>query len=289
MIQARDEMIKSIRQTGAWMSLILISGCMSFGSAHHQAACTQVSGMTLRLEGYIDEEMEACASAMLTPEVTRVVVDSPGGLTGPGRSVGRKIAEVPRTLVIDGRCTSSCGNYFVPAAARLQITPGSYIGLHGTPDPGTDALQLAQQRADWDAAVAAGVITPQERATEEAIWQANSAAIFADENALAAEFGIRPGWRLYRAEGCEDPALCFLVHFTGTLRPRETPLRGQAMMVVEPDMLESCLPRLDPGNYRAVFETTVSGDPQRKAEIEAANGLFSGTLACKPPEETPNS
>ena len=267
-----------------------LAGCASMGlSAPDLGPCTQVSGQTLRLEGYIDEDMAACAATMLTPEVTRVVVNSPGGLTRPGRAIARKIAETPRTLVVDGWCTSSCGNYFVPAAARLQATPGSYIGLHGTPDPGSDRLFLEQQIAEWDAAVAAGEMSPEARAAQESAWRENSASMFADEDAFADEFGILPGWRLYRGEDCIDPATCFLRYFTGSLRPRDLPVNGQAMMVVEPDMLESCLPDLDPGNYREIFQATILDDPTRKAEIEAANGLFTGTLACVSPEETPNS
>lgn len=283
-------MAKQFSLVCALAAFWFLAGCASVGlSAPALGPCTQVSGQTLRLEGYIDEEMAACASAMLTPEVTRVVVNSPGGLTRPGRAIARRIAESPRTLVVDGWCTSSCGNYFVPAAARLQATPGSYIGLHGTPDPGSDKLFLAQQVEEWDAMVEAGEMTEEERLAQETAWCENSAEMFAAEDAFAADFGVLPGWRLYRSEDCVDPATCFLRHFTGSLRPRDLPVNGQAMMVVEPDMLESCLPGLDPGNYRAVFEDTILADPARKAEIEAANGLFTGTLACVPVEETPGS
>jgi len=251
--------------------------------------CLAIDETSVRLRGEIDDTMAACARESLTSEVTRVVVNTPGGETGAGRAIARLIAEAPRTLVIDGECSSSCGNYFVPAAARLEATPGSVIAIHGTPDPAlmTRSRQLASESLAAD--VMSGEITEAERRAALETLGERTAITLEDEARFAREFGVPPGWRLYREQADASLIDVFATHFDGSPRPVRQRVTGSAILIVEPTLLESCLPRVDPGNYRASFETSVIGNPRRRAALEARNGVFSGTLTCKRPEGTPNS
>jgi len=97
--------------------------------------CEQIDASTLKLSGPIDDALRGCALSLLMPEITTIRVTTKGGDVSAGRAIGYKIGEHPRHLIVDDMCLSSCGNYFVPAAAKLTLLPRSVIGLHGTPDP----------------------------------------------------------------------------------------------------------------------------------------------------------
>ncbi|MEO0818499.1 MAG: hypothetical protein AAFX86_14495 [Pseudomonadota bacterium] len=266
------------------LAVFMLPACTSTRGLLGSNACLMLDDSTVRLRGEINDAMEACARETLTRDVTRVVVNTPGGETGAGRAIARQIAEVPRTLVIDGECSSSCGNYFVPAAARLEATPGSLIAIHGTPDPALMEKSRRSTSESLAADVMAGRLTEAQRQEQLAALDAQVQLTLEDEALFAAEFGVPPGWRLYRERADDSIVDAFANHFNGNPRPVRQRVIGRATLVVEPTLLESCLPRVDPGNYRTNFEATVIGDARERAAIEARNGVFSGTLICKRPE-----
>ncbi|MEM1151637.1 MAG: hypothetical protein AAGI03_13955, partial [Pseudomonadota bacterium] len=98
-----------------------------------------------------------------------------------------------------------------------------------------------------------------------------------------------PGWRLYRERADDSIVNTFARHFNGSPRPVREAVLGQAILIVEPALLESCLSRVDPGNYRTNFEATVFGDDRARMAIEQRGGVFSGTLTCKSPQGAPSS
>ncbi|MEM1105651.1 MAG: hypothetical protein AAGH87_04610 [Pseudomonadota bacterium] len=271
----------------ALLALALAPACTSTRILLDPSPCLTIDAGTVRLRGDVDGAMEACAELALTPEIRRVVVNSPGGSTQAGREIGRMIARSPRTLVIDGQCASSCGNYFVPAAVRIEATPGSVIALHGTPDPALAARSAEQLGEELSAELMAGRITGAERRAALDNLSRTASQQLDAEARFAADFSVPPGWRLYREDPEEPLSDTYRRHFDGA--PRPSPVAGPAILIVEPTMLESCLPQLDSFDYRSTFEESVISDPDVRAEIEGLGGVFSGTLACKPPEGDPVS
>jgi len=285
---------RSVGRSLVWLllgaSLMGMGACAGIEPQRFAGGCSVIDASTVRLSGEIDDAMQTCAETTITPRVTRVVVDSPGGDTGAGREIGRLIGAVPRTLVIDGECSSSCGNYFVPAAARIQAMPGSYIAIHGTPDPALMERSRISLSEELAAQVLSGEIGETDRQAALSDFDLRLEAELAAEEVFSEDFGVPKGWRLYREAGTRPRGFAaFLTHFTGSLRQRQTPVEGRTYLIVEPAMLESCLPRVDPGNYRTNFEATVTGDPQRLAAIERRGGVFSGSLACRSEEGAPAS
>lgn len=282
-------MVYRILAAAAWLAMLWLSACTSTRVLLDPSPCLEIDDTTVRLRGPIDADMQACAARTLTPQVSRIVVNTPGGSTDAGRTIARQIAALPRTLVIDGECSSSCGNYFVPAAVKLEATPGSYIAIHGTPDP---ALMEASRRQLSEALaqdVLSGNITEGERRDALDDFQARKREELAAEQEFAETFRVPPGWRLYREMPQSTVIDALSRHFQGAPRPVREAVSGRAVLIVEPTLLESCLSHVDPGNYRTNFEATVYGDARNRAAIDRRGGVFSGTLTCKRPKGAPSS
>lgn len=272
---------------GLILAAVALPACTSTRILLDPSPCLKLDDTTVRLRGEINADMEACAANALTAGVERVVVNTPGGDTQAGRAIARKIAGLPRTLVIDGECSSSCANYFVPAAIRLEATPGSFIAIHGTPDPALMERSRRETSEELASAVMAGEMSEAERQAALDDLAQRQQAELADEAAFAEMFGVPPGWRLYRESADENLGQTFVRHLNGLPRPSE--VKGAAVLIVEPTLLESCLPRVDPGSYRIRFETSVIGDNRQRRAIEARGGVFSGRLTCKRPQGSPIS
>lgn len=89
-----------------------------------------------------------CLKQEITPELADVidhheepveviVVDTVGGDVAASMRIGRRIFKDKSEIVVDGECSSSCGNYLAPIGHRkLHVTEGSVIAIHGTPPRG---------------------------------------------------------------------------------------------------------------------------------------------------------
>ncbi|MEY4983995.1 MAG: hypothetical protein RIR62_2261 [Pseudomonadota bacterium] len=63
--------------------------------------------------------------------VTKMVVNSGGGDTGPGIFIGSIIADLGPDLTIEVGCFSSCANFIAPAAASITLRENAFLGWHG--------------------------------------------------------------------------------------------------------------------------------------------------------------
>ena len=238
--------------------------------------CEQMDAATLKLSGPIDDSLQDCALSLLTPEIHTVYVTSKGGEVFAGRAIGYKIGEHPRHLIVDEICLSSCGNYFVPAAAKLTLMPRSVIGLHGTPDPhmlSNPEMEnhMASMVENGDTG-SEGVTRILKRKSERRERQ------LAEEAKFAAHFNVPKGWRLYREAGDADDG--WRRHFTAGSDKGVTP---DNFMIVEGPMLASCLPHVETEGYQAALESTVFDNAKLWAGLEEQMGAYrSFGLRCNP-------
>lgn len=212
--------------------------------------CEKSDASTLHLSGPIDNAMKACALSGLTADIDTVIVTSRGGEVFAGRAIGYKIGEQSRHLIVEKMCLSSCGNYFVPAAAKVTLRPGSVIGLHGTPDPhmlSNEDMEshMASMVENGDTA-SEGVARILKRKSDRREKQ------LAEEARFAAHFNVPKGWRHYREAGDTDDG--WRRHFTAGSDTGVTPNK---FMIVEWPMLESCLPHVKHEDYQSQLEETV--------------------------------
>lgn len=171
--------------------------------------CTR-TGDVLTLEGSTDAAMLACVQAQ-SPPPTHIVLSSTGGNVDIALEIGDIIASWDATIEVRDYCNSSCANYFVPVARELVLHQQSVLAIHGGIDAG-----LVARGAD--------------------------PATASKQRHYALRHGIPPGWLFRRetAEAYQDVSLGNDV--TGDI----TPLRSGrvSMVVVEPLLLETCLPHV---------------------------------------------
>jgi len=240
-------------------------------------SCQKINATTVRLSGTIGEIMQDCALALLTADIDTVIVRSGGGEVYAGRAIGYKIGDRPRTLIVDKICLSSCGNYFVPAAAQVRLNPGAVIGLHGTPDPqmlGVAGLEahLAELQKNKSASALGAERSLNKRRDKEGKQ-------LVEEAKFASRFSVPKGWRLYRDIG--DSPEGWVKHFVAGSDADVTP---DKFLIVEQPMLASCLPHIKFSDYQAGLEDSVFNRPLRWHGLNHVMGAYrSRGLTCLPP------
>lgn len=265
----------------ALLSLFFLPACATLfwaGPPEPVEACQITQPGTLEISGSVNAAMLSCAEANLTPLIDTIVINSWGGDVEAGRAIGRLIGAQPRTLIIDGECLSSCGNYFVPAADKLIMRPGAVIGLHGTLDPMFYAKAENEREMTWAKAAKTGKMSVAEIEQARLEFSQMRTASLADAEAFAASFNIPKGWRMYRLAGAQQTD--FLAHFEGEIQTLQS--QKLRIMLVTGPMLASCLPHVQTDGYQGHLETTVFGDKKRMRELAALKMWSSGTLTCKP-------
>jgi len=220
--------------------------------------------------------MRDCALALLTPDIDTVYVTTKGGEVFAGRAIGYKIGEHPRHLIIDKMCLSSCGNYFVPAAARLTLMPRSVIGLHGTPDPhmlsNVDMENHMASLVEEGNVASEGLERILKRKSETRTKQ------LAEEAKFAAHFNVPKGWRHYREAGDADDG--WRKHFAQGSDIGVTP---DKFMIVEGPMLASCLPHVETENYQANLQKSLLDKVKIWSGLKETMGAYrSLDLTCLP-------
>ena len=93
----------------------------------------QVNPQMLRFVGQIDAQTARKFNQMITPEITTIVVQSGGGDTDTALQVGQEIHKRQLDIIVEGRCGSSCANYWFVAAVNKTVGKGSWVGFHGNP------------------------------------------------------------------------------------------------------------------------------------------------------------
>lgn len=95
-----------------------------------------ISGDIVCLRQTITPEIAASIEAHQGP-IKAIVLDTPGGDMAASLRIGRRLFRDKAEIIVDGECSSSCGNYLAPLGHRkLHVTEGSFISLHGVPPRG---------------------------------------------------------------------------------------------------------------------------------------------------------
>ncbi len=121
---------------GALLSLAVISALTVHPPAFSNEPAgkwMQVNEQTLRFVGQINRKTAARFNKIITPEITTVIVQSGGGDVDNALQVGQEIHRRQLNIIVDGRCGSSCANYWFVAAAHKTVREGSWVGFHGNP------------------------------------------------------------------------------------------------------------------------------------------------------------
>ena len=97
-------------------------------------ASVVVDGSTVRYRGVlnrqsVDHFFRQIGAA--DEPIDTLVINSRGGETDAGRSIGLWVHEHGVTVVVDHICFSSCANYIFTAAPRKIIRSGAIVGWHG--------------------------------------------------------------------------------------------------------------------------------------------------------------
>ncbi|PIB93698.1 hypothetical protein [Caulobacter sp. FWC2] len=221
---------------------------LSLGGLARAAPCEQRSPTVFVLSGETTQVMADCVAAKLQPTTTELVVDSPGGPSGAAMDIAERLSGLrDLTIRVDGECTSSCANYFLPLGRRLLVGRQAIIMVHG----GMDPAQVAK-------------VAPSEKAAIRAL---------ADKQlAFALKHKIPPGWLLYRTAAAPTR----VDGLDGAYRWRTKP--EAELYLVEAPMLRSCLPGLDVTAY----ETWLNGQlsPERIARLKNSRIAATGTVFC---------
>ena len=265
----------------ALLNLCFLSACATLfwaGPPEPLEVCQITQPGTLKVSGSVNDGMLSCVEANLTPSIDTIVLNSWGGDVKAGRAIGRLIGARPRTLIIDGECLSSCGNYFVPAVNKLVMRPGAIIGLHGSLDPMFFAKVESERETAWAKAQKTGKMSLAEIEQARLAFRQMRDASLSDADTFAAMFNIPLGWRMYRLAGAQQTD--FLVHFDGEMQTLQS--QKQRIMLVTGPMLASCLPDVQIDNYQDHLEATVFSDEKRMRELAALKMWSSGSLTCKP-------
>ena len=110
--------------TAIVFSLILFSTNLFSGE------WTQISSDTLSFKGSINEDELEKFNQIFNSNIKNIIVDSGGGLTDAGLSIGEIIANSNVNIEVQGVCMSSCANYIFTAGKNKIINKG-VVGFHG--------------------------------------------------------------------------------------------------------------------------------------------------------------
>jgi hypothetical protein len=159
--------------------------------------------------GPTDARLTACLQAH--PKAATLRITSLGGPVSDAIAAARIVAARAMNVEVAGFCGSSCGNYLIAAAARLDVLPDSVVMLHGAPlaDP---AAQREQAIAVLDQA---GIPEDEENGAVLRSAMAQLQAQRALHDTFAADFAVGHEWydltAYYRAVQGEDDAPMLLV------------------------------------------------------------------------------
>ncbi len=122
------------------LGFILLVALLNSLTIHHLAWSKEAPGQwekvnekTLRFWGQIDKKTAAAFYKIITPKITTIIVNSGGGEVENALLVGREIYKRQLNIIVDGRCGSSCANYWFVAATNKTVRRGSWVGFHGNP------------------------------------------------------------------------------------------------------------------------------------------------------------
>lgn len=201
--------------------------------------------------GPTDARLTACLTAH--PKVTSLRITSLGGPVADAITAGRIVAAREMNVEVAGFCGSSCGNYIIAAAARLDVLQDSVIMLHGAPlaDP---AAQREQAAAALDQT---GIFAEDDNGPvlRNAVTQLQAQRALHDH--FAADFAVGREWydltAYYRAVEGQDDA---------------------PMLLVSPEFARACLRHPAIG---AFWYPASDDDRARERQLLGGAAMFMGT------------
>ena len=262
--------------------LVLLMGMIGIKFSERNASATQgavsncilINQTTIKLSGTINKDMKLCVAELMTSKITKIIINTTGGDVDYGREIGYLIGNVPRTLIIEKYCLSSCGNYFVPAAHTVVLWPGAVIGLHGTPDPYMlSSLELETHIAKLTQAESVSSSSAR-RILEQKITQREYQ--LAEEAKFAKRFSVPLGWRLYR--DANDSEESWRQYFEDG---SDDGVSVSNFMIVEQPMMASCLPHVKIKNFQNTLETSVLTSSEWKTLEDKIGAYRSLGLKCR--------
>jgi hypothetical protein len=142
-------------------AILLCAACVS--GAHAEGVTA--TGDTITFEGRIDNRSVAEFLRLLQdPAVTRLVIDSRGGLVAPALDMADAIHRRQLDVDVPEHCLSSCANYIFPAGRRKTLGWPGAVAWHGNM---THVLYLQQSgQSSWSEALMAEARQLARRETE---------------------------------------------------------------------------------------------------------------------------
>lgn len=231
-------------------------------------ACEQRTSEVFAITGAIDAELARCVRESFAESTRILVLDSEGGSVEAALDIAAVLQGRNLTMQVEGECNSSCANYFLPLARRIEIGPQAMVLLHGSIDPWT----IERMRADKPAFMA--MQARNGRSTEQA--ETAFAGLISKAEALAArqaEFArahaVAPGWMLFRMPGADGiPGL-------------DNHPTAVVAILVEERMMRSCLPNVEIAPYQAALERHWTRSYRRLGLLWDRIGP-SGRTVCSP-------
>jgi hypothetical protein len=220
-----------------------LGGCATLPSLTEERLagqpCLQEDAETFLVRGHIDAAMTECVTAALLPTTRTLILDTPGGDVASALTIAERFEGRGLVMRIVGECNSSCANYFLPLARRIEVEPGSVVLLHGSIDAQFIDLMVRDRDAFLRERATRGR-SPEEAETDYTRFLDSTAALAAREEAFARRNGVAPGWLLRRRQG------------SSAIEGTEGAPRGDATaaLIVEEDMMRSCLTAVDVQPYR---------------------------------------
>ena len=230
------------------LSVGLLAGCASTRSFTREASdhirtggCEQRSPEVFSISGEIDAELATCVRETFADTTRVLALDTEGGSVEAALDIVDILEDRGLTMRVEGECNSSCANYFLPLARRIEVEPDAVVLLHGSVDPWT-IHRWHTRKAEFIA-----LETDHGRTVEEAEASfdemiAKAEALVERQSAFASRHGVQPGWLLYRVPGSADVA---------GLSNRPTQV---VAILVEEQMMRSCLPGVDIAPFQKALE-----------------------------------
>lgn len=109
-----------------------LSELLPSGSDNGTAILDWPGQSSIGLVGLITEQSVAAIRARLNRDAKTkfLVIDSMGGDVRAAIDLAHLIHSRKMSIVVAGRCFSSCSHYLFPAAITKSVLPGSLVGLH---------------------------------------------------------------------------------------------------------------------------------------------------------------
>lgn len=265
-------MIRHVRAASLIVIALWIGGCATLPSVPADRTggrpCAQADAETFILRGATDAAMRECVDAAFRPTIRTLILDSPGGSVAEALSIAERFEGRDLTMLVVGQCNSSCANYFLPLARRIELAPGSVVMLHGSVDAQLVAHMAGLREEMLSEFRRSGRTADEAEAKFDEFMQAVSAMAERQE-AFARRNDVRPGWLLFRRSDSTG--------FEGT--EGRTAGAGGRAVVVEEAMMRSCLPNADITPYRLPFAGSIVA-PLREVWWGVRGMVRSGSLRC---------